>query len=87
MFTNLVLFDTDGIGRSVQGVLVGLLPLRWSLALLGGPFILSAGKEVQAAGHWGERFEGGFWEDFWLRFAFAAMQVSVLVEFVFWDSF
>ena len=36
-------------------------------------------------GH-GERFEDRFWEDFGLRFAFAAMQVSVLVELLCFET-
>ena len=34
-----------------------------------------------AAGSWGDRFEGGFSDDFWLWFAFTAMGMRVLVDF------
>ena len=44
--------------------------------------ILPVGKEVAAAEPLGERLEGCFWEDFSLRFAFTAMQVSVLAGFL-----
>ena len=43
---------------------------------------MPAGKEVEAAGPLGEPFEAGFWKDFSLRFAFTAMQVCVLAEFL-----
>ena len=55
------------------------------ITLLGGPFFCLPGKRLRLQGHWGERFEGGFWVDFWLRFACTAMQVSVLEEILFFD--
>ena len=44
-------------------------------------------KRLRLQGHWRERLEGGFWMDFWLRFAFTAMQVSVLDEILVFDWF
>ena len=52
------------------------------IALLGGWFFCLPEKELRLQGHWGERFEGEFWVDFWLRFAFTAMQVCVSAEFL-----
>ena len=52
------------------------------IALLGAPLFCLPGKRLRLQGHWGERFEGGFWVDFWLRFAFTAMQVCILAEFL-----
>ena len=52
-----------------------------SLALLG--FFWMSRKRLRLQGHWRERLEGGFWMDFWLRFVFTAIQVSVLEDFGF----
>ena len=56
------------------------------IALLGGPLFCQPRKRLRMHGHWGERFEGGFWKCFRLRFAFTAMPVSVLVEFLWFGA-
>ena len=75
---------------SAQGVLVGFLPSSWSLrknivisySSAGVALFCQSRQRLRLQGHWGERFEGGIWVDFWLRFAFTAMQVSILAEFL-----
>ena len=58
------------------------------IALLGGgAFFSLPAKRLKLQGHSRERFEGGFWVDCWLRFAFTAMQVSVLEEILVFDWF
>ena len=42
---------------------------------------------MRLQGHWGERFEGRSWMDFWLRFALTAMGISVLEEILVFDWF
>ena len=76
---------------AVQGVLVALLPSSWSLSQkqtssshigVGGAFILPVAQEVEAAGPQGRAFWRWIWGGFWLRFAFTAMQVSALADFL-----
>ena len=75
--------QTVGAGRASGALAFELVTFAKShIALLGGPLFCLPGRRLRLQGHWGERFEGGFWEDFWLRFAFIAMQVSVLAEFL-----
>ena len=69
-----------GAGRASGALAFELVPFARNSSARGA-FILS-GKRLRMQGHWGERFEGGVWENFWLRFAFTAMQVSVLAEFL-----
>ena len=70
---------------------MALLPSSWYFrknivisysSARGGPLFCQSRKRLRLQGHWGERFEGGWWEDFRLRFAFTAMEVSILVEFL-----
>ena len=42
---------------------------------------------LRLQGHWGERLEGGFGVDVWLRFALTAMGISVLEEMLVFDWF
>ena len=57
------------------------------IALVGGAFSCLPGKRLRLQGHWGERFEGGFWVDFWLRFACTAMQLAFWRRFCFLIGF